>query len=98
MKAMFLVAGLVFALSQIGAAQAHGRSGSHRVGGYGPHGRGSHYVCGDDGAHFYRVSSESPVEEIKPVRIMSVEPCWNGRIIMIGAIPEGPVNACVTPR
>jgi hypothetical protein len=99
MKAIFLAAGLVFALSQLGPAEAHGRSGSHRVGGYGPHGRGSHYVGGDHGAgsHSYRVSLEPSVEEIRSVRIMSVEPCA-GQIIAIGVIAEGTVLACVTPR
>ena len=97
MKMIFLAAGLFFALSQIGPADAHGRSGSHRVGGYGPHGRGSHYVGGDYGADSYRVVSEPSAEEIRPVRIRSITPC-GGRIIVLGTIAEGTVFACVTPR
>lgn len=37
---------LVFASVLATAAGARGRSGSHRVGGYNGHGKGSHYVGG----------------------------------------------------
>lgn len=42
---LFLTA-LAVAATTIDSADARGRTGSHRVGGYGSHGKGSHYVGG----------------------------------------------------
>ncbi len=48
MKKIFAVFVLLLSLSLITVqvAQARGRIGSHRVGGYNSHGKGSHYVGG----------------------------------------------------
>lgn len=42
----FMLALGVFLLTSSNQAQARGRYGSHRVGGYTSHGKGSHYVGG----------------------------------------------------
>lgn len=47
MKYLSAALALAFALSLVAsAADARGRSGSHRVGGYNSHGKGSHYYGG----------------------------------------------------
>jgi hypothetical protein len=46
MMARLAALGLLALLVLVTPASADGRRGSHRVGGYGPHGRGSHYVGG----------------------------------------------------
>lgn len=48
MKKTFAVAATALMLASVlaTAADARGRSGSHRVGGYNSHGKGSHYVGG----------------------------------------------------
>jgi hypothetical protein len=41
------LAGAIFVIAMLVAdADARGRTGSHRVGGYNSHGKGSHYVGG----------------------------------------------------
>jgi hypothetical protein len=48
MKKTFAIAAAASVLASViaTAADARGRSGSHRVGGYSSHGKGSHYVGG----------------------------------------------------
>ena len=41
-----LVLVMLSAIAFSAIAEAHGRTGSHRVGGYNSHGKGSHYVGG----------------------------------------------------
>ncbi len=45
-KILFVLATLASLLALTGAAEARGRYGSFRVGGYTSHGKGSHYVGG----------------------------------------------------
>jgi hypothetical protein len=47
MKKLGLIAAAIFVIvTLIADADARGRTGSHRVGGYNSHGKGSHYVGG----------------------------------------------------
>jgi hypothetical protein len=45
-SAILLLAAITFVAVTIADSEARGRTGSHRVGGYTSHGKGSHYVGG----------------------------------------------------
>jgi hypothetical protein len=99
-----LVSIIVFASD----ASAHGRLGSHRIGGLNSHGLGSHYVGGRYGAgrerhlgfrHFAGHSTQTVVTLTEPPAAptrISVRPCY-GTLVAIGVIEDGIVEACVVP-